>query len=268
MSLWAVLGLWWPAAWPGCCCCRQVAAAMVTLGLTVAFVAGWRLVHPGATLRRRGRPDHRVGGVAVRWPTPSNGRFHPGAGVVARLVGVPAAVGGRHGHHRPDEGTARHRLRLAAVAIRCNRWMDQVTVRMLPGQRLQDWVDVADRFAQTFGALDCRVRSCPNSQRCNCGSWSGPPRPGRAAPRSRPRPRQAAGRRHPGRGREDGGRWLKIVGSHVLLVGSTGAGKSPSSGRSSAASRRGSPVWAGQAVVEADAEVEACRARQLLPPTA
>jgi hypothetical protein len=51
------------------------------------------------------------------------------------------------------------------VAIRCNRWMDQVTVRMLPGQWLQDWVDVADRLAQTFGALDCRVRTTPNSQR-------------------------------------------------------------------------------------------------------
>ena len=30
---------------------------------------------------------------------------------------------------------------------------------MLPGQRVEDYAQVADRLAQTFGAQDCRVRS-------------------------------------------------------------------------------------------------------------
>ena len=59
------------------------------------------------------------------------------------------------------------------LSVRSNRWMDKLTVRMLPGQRLQDFVDVADRLAPTFGAIDCRVRS-PAATRsgCSCGCWS------------------------------------------------------------------------------------------------
>lgn len=58
------------------------------------------------------------------------------------------------------------------LAVKSNRWMDKVTVRMLPGQRVQDFVDVADRLAQTFGAHDCRVRTTATRTRCSCGSSS------------------------------------------------------------------------------------------------
>ena len=51
------------------------------------------------------------------------------------------------------------------LAVRCTRWLDKVTVKMLPGQRIQDYVDVADRLAQTFGAHDCRVRSTRSPHR-------------------------------------------------------------------------------------------------------
>lgn len=37
--------------------------------------------------------------------------------------------------------------------------VDLVRVRMLPGQTLEDWSSAAPRLAQTFGALECRVRS-------------------------------------------------------------------------------------------------------------
>ena len=45
------------------------------------------------------------------------------------------------------------------LGVRCTRTVDRVTVRMLPGQRVEDYAAVADRLAPTFGAQDCRVRS-------------------------------------------------------------------------------------------------------------
>jgi S-DNA-T family DNA segregation ATPase FtsK/SpoIIIE len=41
--------------------------------------------------------------------------------------------------------------------------VDVVRVRMLPGHTLEDWASAAPRLAQTFGALECRVRSVPGS---------------------------------------------------------------------------------------------------------
>jgi S-DNA-T family DNA segregation ATPase FtsK/SpoIIIE len=48
------------------------------------------------------------------------------------------------------------------LSVRSNRWMDKLTIRMLPGQRVQDFVDTADRIHPTFGAHDCRVRITKN----------------------------------------------------------------------------------------------------------
>src|SRR5919107_265122 len=39
--------------------------------------------------------------------------------------------------------------------------VDRVRVRMLPGQTVEDYAEVADRLAQTFGAQAVRVRSVP-----------------------------------------------------------------------------------------------------------
>ena len=104
--------------------------------------------------------------------------------------------------------------------------MDQVTVRMLPGQRVQDWVDVADRLAQTFGAIDCRVRTYPNPQRVQLWFLVRDPLAQVVAP-FEPGPRRPGGCGIPVAVAEDGTVWrLKLVGSHVLLVGRTGAGKS------------------------------------------
>ncbi len=41
--------------------------------------------------------------------------------------------------------------------------VDLVHVRMLPGHTLEDWSAAAPRLAQTFGALECRVRSLPGN---------------------------------------------------------------------------------------------------------
>ena len=45
------------------------------------------------------------------------------------------------------------------VRVRSTGSVDLVTVRMLPGQILSDWAEVAERLAATFGATECRVRS-------------------------------------------------------------------------------------------------------------
>jgi S-DNA-T family DNA segregation ATPase FtsK/SpoIIIE len=45
------------------------------------------------------------------------------------------------------------------LGVRSTGSADLVRVRMLPGQPVEDWAGVATRLAQTFGVLDCRVRS-------------------------------------------------------------------------------------------------------------
>ena len=230
VSLWAVLGLWL-ARRLGRLLLLVVRspAAMATIGLTAAFVAGWRLVHPAL-------PSGVLGGLItalavwrVRWPH----SFERHVFIRARAWWRASWVYRRRWAAGMDTiGLTKERHGTdyvpPLVAIRCNRWMDQVTVRMLPGQRLQDWVDVADRLAQTFGALDCRVRSCRHAQRVQLWFLVRDP----LAQVVPPLPPDL----DPGRllvdgipvaVAEDGTVWrLKIVGSHVLLVGKTGAGKS------------------------------------------
>ena len=50
------------------------------------------------------------------------------------------------------------------VRVRSTSTVDKVRLRMLPGQVLADFAKNADRFATTFEALDCRVRSIPRRQ--------------------------------------------------------------------------------------------------------
>jgi len=45
------------------------------------------------------------------------------------------------------------------VKVRSSGTVDQVTVRLLPGQILTDYAEHSERLARTFGAEDCRVRS-------------------------------------------------------------------------------------------------------------
>jgi hypothetical protein len=102
--------------------------------------------------------------------------------------------------------------------------MDKITVRMLPGQRVQDYVDVADRLAQTFGALDCRVRTCRNPHRVQLWLLICDPL---AAAVDTFDPADTLADGLPVARAEDGSTWLlRLLGNHVLIVGATGAGKS------------------------------------------
>ncbi|SDT11340.1 DNA segregation ATPase FtsK/SpoIIIE, S-DNA-T family [Friedmanniella luteola] len=103
--------------------------------------------------------------------------------------------------------------------------VDRVRVRMLPGQTVEDYAAVSDRLAQTFGATAVRVHSVP--QRPHhvevCLLTADPltqvvePLPIEDQVLTAGLPLALA---------EDGRTWrLQLVGSHVLVVGATGAGK-------------------------------------------
>jgi S-DNA-T family DNA segregation ATPase FtsK/SpoIIIE len=103
---------------------------------------------------------------------------------------------------------------------------DQLRIRMVAGQRLEDYTEKADRLAQTFKALGCRIRAVPNRPQwldlmfLTAEPLQNPVRPFPPEPRVLTTGLPIARR-------EDGKPWrLKLVGSHLLLVGSTGAGKS------------------------------------------
>ncbi len=222
VSLWAVLGLW---------LARRLGrllllivrspAAMIAIALTAAFVAGWQLVHPALPLGVLG--GLVVGMVLWRWRWPTSYQMHVAirarawwrASVVYRRRWAAAmdTIGLTKERHGTDYVPP-------LVGIRSNRWMDQVTVRMLPGQRLQDWVDVADRLAQTFGAIDCRVRSTPNSQRVQLWFLVRDPLAHVVPPLERDLdPGRLLVDGIPVAVAEDGTVWrLRIVGAHVLLV--------------------------------------------------
>lgn len=111
------------------------------------------------------------------------------------------------------------------IKVRATGSVDWVTVRMLPGQTVEDWSKNADRLAATFGVVDCRVRSIAD-------------RPDRVMlwflvddtlrnliPPIDPAPVPALDAL-PVAVREDRLVYkLRLLGTHVLVAGATGAGK-------------------------------------------
>jgi S-DNA-T family DNA segregation ATPase FtsK/SpoIIIE len=111
------------------------------------------------------------------------------------------------------------------VRVRCTASVDRVRVRMLPGQTLDDYAAVADRLEQTFGTLECRIRTVPGRVH-ELELWllvHDPlahivePFEPNSDPLHDGLPVALA---------EDGSVWrLQLLGTHVLVVGATGAGK-------------------------------------------
>ena len=103
------------------------------------------------------------------------------------------------------------------LKVRSTRTVDRVTVRMLPGQRVEDYAGVADRLAQTFGALDCRVRSV-RKRRHLVELWFLVDDPLEAVVRPFEAAEDALTAGIPVALAEDGTVFrLKLVGSHVLV---------------------------------------------------
>jgi S-DNA-T family DNA segregation ATPase FtsK/SpoIIIE len=105
---------------------------------------------------------------------------------------------------------------------------DRVRVRMLPGQVFDDWTAVGPRLAQTFDALECRVRTTKHRQQLELWFLIRDPLTEPVTPLEPELGRSGA----PDLGAlpvalgEDGTTYrLRLLGTHVLVVGATGAGK-------------------------------------------
>lgn len=111
------------------------------------------------------------------------------------------------------------------LSVRSTGHVDQVRVRMLPGQTLTDWSEQAERLAQTFGATDCRVRSVPRRVH-DLVLWFLIDDPLTAAVPLL-NPAEAVDLTAIPIGlREDGLEYrLRLLGTHLLIGGATGSGK-------------------------------------------
>ncbi len=111
------------------------------------------------------------------------------------------------------------------VSVRTSGCVDLVRVRMLPGQTFADYAAAADRLLQTFGVRECRVRSVPRRPH-DLVLWfltadplvdEVPPfDPGSSCDPDRLPVGKA----------EDGLTYrLRLLGTHLLIVGATGSEK-------------------------------------------
>lgn len=171
--------------------------------LAVALAAWWRL-----------RPESFTRWVVWRL----RGAWR--AATVYRYSWQPAIV--TAGLHLTRDGVE-HLPRM--LSVRTSGRVDLVRVRMLPGQTTLDYADAADRLAQTFGVLECRVRSVPRRPH-DLVLWflTGDPLVDDVPPvdpgETTDPARLAVGRA------EDGASYrLKLLGTHLLIVGATGSGK-------------------------------------------
>jgi S-DNA-T family DNA segregation ATPase FtsK/SpoIIIE len=102
---------------------------------------------------------------------------------------------------------------------------DRLRVRMVAGQQPEDFAEEADRLKQTFNALACRVHAVPNRPHLlDLTFLTSDPLLKTVRPYP-PEPDWQNGL--PVAIREDGKPWrLRLIGSHWLIVGQTGSGKS------------------------------------------
>jgi DNA segregation ATPase FtsK/SpoIIIE, S-DNA-T family len=163
--------------------------------------------------------------LAWRWRFP---------GSFARLVAAPARERWRAWHYRRRWGAVMTIGRLAPVyqgrtllpvlgKVTATGYTDRVAVRLVSGQSAADFAARADNLAHGFGAVLCRVRSV----KAGALVLEFVRRDALAAiiP-ALPIPAHADLRALPIGKREDGRPWLvRVHGTHLLIAGSTGAGK-------------------------------------------
>jgi S-DNA-T family DNA segregation ATPase FtsK/SpoIIIE len=112
------------------------------------------------------------------------------------------------------------------LSVKSTGAVDRVRARMLAGQVVEDWGKVSDRLCQTFGAQDCRVRSVPGRPH-EIEAWFliDDPLQHIVLPHEHETPVRLDAL--PIGIGEDGEVYrLPLLGSHVLICGGTGAGKS------------------------------------------
>ena len=177
---------------------------LIAAGIVVVVLVGWRLRWPAGFQRW------------VRWPVRAWWR----TGLIYRWRWSKAMTGADLGRKRHDTEYLPQLLR-----VRSTRSVDRVRVRMLPGHTLDDYAAVADRLGQTFGTFDCRIRSVPRRvHELELWLLIADPLDHIVDPfDAEPEPLTAG---LPVALAEDGSIWrLQLLGTHVLVVGATGAGK-------------------------------------------
>lgn len=185
--------------------CTVVAAfpwlVFVIIPWWLCILAFWRMNFPdGYAIHVAGRARGTVRSLLVyRWRW---GRALRRSGVISSVGGVPLLV------------------RTSSTPV-----FDRLKVRMVAGQRVEDFAEESDRLKQTFGALACRVHTIPNRpHQVELMFLTRDPLITPLGPYP-PEPDWRSGL--PIAVTEDGKPWkLQLVGNHVLLVGATGAGKS------------------------------------------
>jgi len=182
-------------------------------GSLLVGLSGWRLIGPASFERLLG------GRARGRWRSVTvYGRRWEPATVTARLS-------------LTSDGVVRPPGLRGVSSTGC---VDVVRVRMLPGQTVTDWVDAGPRLAQTFGVLDVRVRSVTGRVH-EVDLWCLRSDPLTAPVPVPARPTKGADvdlEAVPVGRREDGGTFtLRVLYTHLLVAGETGAGK-------------GSVIWA------------------------
>jgi DNA segregation ATPase FtsK/SpoIIIE, S-DNA-T family len=183
---------WRYVGWPG--------AASIA-GTLIAAAVTWRLVWPASWTR------HAAGPTRARWRRWHYRRSWAAVMSIARLAVY-----------------YRGRLLLPLLGpVTTTSYLDRLHVRLVSGQSSDDFVDRADNLAHGFGALACRIRTAgPGAVvvALVCRDALAKVIPALPVPDRTDLRSLAIGRR------EDGSPWtIRLHGSHILLAGSTGAGK-------------------------------------------
>src|SRR3954447_20743670 len=183
------------------------AALLALLLIVTALFTCWRVVWPESCTRQ---VAWRLRGVWRGWVV-----YRASWSAAMATTGLAVSMDGREYVPR--------RVRVASTGT-----VDRVEVAMLPGQVFEDWTSVAPRLAQTFGAQECRVRTTRHRQRLELWFLIRDPLTDPVHPLA-PETSRGGGvdlGALPVALCEDGSTHrLRLLGTHVLVVGATGAGK-------------------------------------------
>ena len=178
----------------------------VLVGLVLALAGGcaaWWRWHPASWLRFGWYP------VVARWRR--LWVYRRGWASVMATCGLATAFAG-------------DRYVPQLLSVRCDRFGDRVTVRMLPGQIPDDWGQAAERLAYAFRLREGRAQSTSRPDRVVLHFVRRDPLASMVKPLPVPVVPDLDGL--PLGRREDGGLYrLRLAGSHVLIAGATNSGK-------------------------------------------
>jgi S-DNA-T family DNA segregation ATPase FtsK/SpoIIIE len=200
-------------------------------------VVVWALLHPGQAAACIAVGAWLVWGEVSGWAWPLGALSGALGGLAALLWLVPPSRPVLYGVFRrllvyrrewqPGMVTAdlAYGRRLPHLGrVRSDRYADRVSVRMLPGQTVRDWNNVADRLSRTFSVREVRARAPETGRTIELVCLRRDPL---AAPVPVPDPGDAVDLRAVPVGvTEDGAVYtLPLLGSHLLVGGETGSGK-------------------------------------------